>query len=586
MRYEDWDILLFPTGSKVPIKEFKVACHVVHDPEFSHTHGSGLPTVCCFVPSLRAGSPFRVSIHSWSHPATSQFNKSCSKYSDNAKFEARLFIDGRLTASMILARSTDSPNIISHTFGQLRCPTEPPPISQADLMLGYPKFSELELLRFPSFRRELLQQSFWNPADDLGRIKIVISEGFQREPPTTPIERVKNIVIFSFQHAPIDILESSCIAWPNPSMWRQAQFAPSMHAPSYAPQDAFSPRHRMDLGQEGRSRYPIPVIPKSFDGLGSRRATLPVCSSIPHGKAAAAAADGPGDTDAYFEWLNGMGTGISDAQRTGGQGFSQQRNTRRSSTDISMPDYTSMEFSEGIPAPLEQPHLPGGMRQEEEESSGHLRVPTNTPTASGQVGNQEHDGVPFPIFSFSSSMPTDLASSLTNSLLNQPMPVHFQHQQQQQQQSGFSAPAAEVKSRKENRLQQATASSPGLLPAASVSVQDHQEMRRVSQQMYLPSGASLPVYMAPPSAEVVPAQDFVEPSQGASLTSGEQSNVPAKEGLVANETDNVTEKGLNRLRHFTPLTARGVDEDKSEVRRGSPATSRTPITHDLTGDDD
>lgn len=31
MRYEDWDILLFPRDCKVPFKEFKVACHVVHD---------------------------------------------------------------------------------------------------------------------------------------------------------------------------------------------------------------------------------------------------------------------------------------------------------------------------------------------------------------------------------------------------------------------------------------------------------------------------------------------------------------------------------------------------------------------------
>jgi hypothetical protein len=33
MRYENWDILLFPVAgeTKVPMKEFKVACHVVHD---------------------------------------------------------------------------------------------------------------------------------------------------------------------------------------------------------------------------------------------------------------------------------------------------------------------------------------------------------------------------------------------------------------------------------------------------------------------------------------------------------------------------------------------------------------------------
>lgn len=32
MRYEDWDILLFPAHCEVPVKEFKVACHVVSDP--------------------------------------------------------------------------------------------------------------------------------------------------------------------------------------------------------------------------------------------------------------------------------------------------------------------------------------------------------------------------------------------------------------------------------------------------------------------------------------------------------------------------------------------------------------------------
>jgi hypothetical protein len=31
MRYQDWDILLFPEGSKVPIQEFKTQCHVTRD---------------------------------------------------------------------------------------------------------------------------------------------------------------------------------------------------------------------------------------------------------------------------------------------------------------------------------------------------------------------------------------------------------------------------------------------------------------------------------------------------------------------------------------------------------------------------
>lgn len=65
------------------------------------------------------------------------------------------------------------------------------------------KNGELEPLRFPHFRRELLYQNHWNPGDNIGRVKIIISEGFPRDSLSVPIERVKNIVAFSFQHAPL-----------------------------------------------------------------------------------------------------------------------------------------------------------------------------------------------------------------------------------------------------------------------------------------------------------------------------------------------------------------------------------------------
>lgn len=58
-------------------------------------------------------------------------------------------------------------------------------------------------LKFPAFHHELTTQSFWNAADDLGRIKVVIAEGFPRDSVTLPLERVKNVVVFSFQHAPL-----------------------------------------------------------------------------------------------------------------------------------------------------------------------------------------------------------------------------------------------------------------------------------------------------------------------------------------------------------------------------------------------
>lgn len=32
MRYMNWDVLLFPNGSKVPLQEFKSACYITQDP--------------------------------------------------------------------------------------------------------------------------------------------------------------------------------------------------------------------------------------------------------------------------------------------------------------------------------------------------------------------------------------------------------------------------------------------------------------------------------------------------------------------------------------------------------------------------
>lgn len=61
-------------------------------------------------------------------------------------------------------------------------------------------------MKFPDFRRELLRQDRWDPNDDIGRIKVIISEGFPRDSLSVPIERVKNVVAFSFQHAPLGLL--------------------------------------------------------------------------------------------------------------------------------------------------------------------------------------------------------------------------------------------------------------------------------------------------------------------------------------------------------------------------------------------
>ncbi|TVY37945.1 hypothetical protein LSUB1_G003160 [Lachnellula subtilissima] len=186
MRYQNWDVLVFPDQSKIPLQEFKAACQVIQDQEShsSQTNPHLLPTVTSFIPGLAAGSPFRISIHSWQNPEISRYVTSLQKPLDHVMFEARVFVDGRISGSKWFDQNGPWPTII-------------------DISIDLDKQGEFEKLKFPTFHKELLSQSYWNAGDDLGRIKLVIAEGFSRDNLTYPFERVKNIVSFSFQHAPL-----------------------------------------------------------------------------------------------------------------------------------------------------------------------------------------------------------------------------------------------------------------------------------------------------------------------------------------------------------------------------------------------
>jgi hypothetical protein len=109
MRYNDWDILLFPGISTVPIQEFKTDCYAVLDTEqLDSLEGHSLnepkqstpstahviPLVACFVPSQPAGSPFRVSIHNWEPKSFSERLRSSTKPGKHACYEIRVIIDG------------------------------------------------------------------------------------------------------------------------------------------------------------------------------------------------------------------------------------------------------------------------------------------------------------------------------------------------------------------------------------------------------------------------------------------------------------------------------------------------------------
>ncbi|KAJ2904809.1 putative NADH dehydrogenase -like protein [Zalerion maritima] len=303
MRYEDWDVLLFPSDSRdedrppIPIREFKTQCHVVPDSEVTLAHGSmDIPILTCCVPGLKAGTPFNISMHSWAKPVYSQFTRNCATPADRVQFQARVYVDGTLASSVVFGRRGPWPLVIN----------------QLDHINPVTGATDLE---FPTFHHDLLQINSWAPDEDLGRIRIVLSEGFASSE-QRPFVRVKNILAFSFQHAPLDVLEGNGIAWPNPIMWRQA-------AMDYAP----SPKHSL-VETHAHSPRNVEYYPRRL-ALPTHARGLPIDSSpelmpprLP--------------THRYHTY--DRSSGRSSEAETEGSPF-KKRAIRQSYSDISMPDY-------------------------------------------------------------------------------------------------------------------------------------------------------------------------------------------------------------------------------------------------------
>ncbi|KAI1760716.1 hypothetical protein GGR53DRAFT_66107 [Hypoxylon sp. FL1150] len=583
MRFEDWDVLLFPRDSKVPMKEFKTNCHVVHDTEFAYTHGSfGLPTMTCFMPAMPPGTPFNISLHCWKTPDVSQFTRNYSKHPELVKFEARVLVDGRLVASSCFDRLESWPQLINHSF-------------------EFTKNGDLETLRFPPFRSEVLRQNYWSPGDEVGRIKIVISEGFPRDSLTVPIERVKNIVAFSFQHAPLDILESSGIAWPNPSMWRRSQNStmpvPSQHHEDGPDAHLHSPRRR--TSHVKRTSH--------LSGYGSGPPGLThanpsnILGSMPNTQAMLQRSgtrslsvwadpfnSQKSDTTACFDWASNFGpSGYTQAAESSKPNYNSVPNrrttaaSRLSRSDASMPDYGLSNLSnvQAVPDHHFLNDLSTSSFTDADTSAHDPKAPANTPTAI--VGPNFVDDLDIDVSNIGTpgtmsmndyinphhtNFSSELATSLTHSLLNQPNPLPVKP-------GNIHPPATEVKSRKESRLNHDS-------PNEQTTSSDQVERRKISQT-YSNLGKENQVNSAAHSP----------PSQ--STFSGVFSNRSGSAGDFGNDLTNVSsmftqptmdsqidsdastdargmgcpEKSVKRTRHFTPASSKMTGDDGKTLLR-------------------
>ncbi|KAI1914840.1 hypothetical protein LOZ61_001977 [Ophidiomyces ophidiicola] len=162
-----------------------------------------VPVLTTFVPSVTQDTPFRVSVHSWERPRPTRILESVMQPDDAVMYEMRVFIDGYcVSRGSLFNQRAHWPHVI-------------------DLSSQLDKNGDQDTLRFPPFHEEILRHTHWDAGEMYGRIRVVIAEGLARPNRSPPFERVRDIVIFSFQHAPLNILEHSNIAWPNAGMWLQ-----------------------------------------------------------------------------------------------------------------------------------------------------------------------------------------------------------------------------------------------------------------------------------------------------------------------------------------------------------------------------
>ncbi|KAF2713570.1 hypothetical protein K504DRAFT_530532 [Pleomassaria siparia CBS 279.74] len=198
MRYDDWDVIVFPRDSHIPVQEFKTACYVTQD-----KYGHHLPTLTCYIASLPQSIPFRVSIHLWSLKAKPSAVIEARRNSrQRVVYTTQIIVDGVLVFHDFF-EATAWPQELAY---EKRLTENPRHVS-----------SQRKLpLEFPSFHPNILMQSSWNAREDSGRIKVLLSEQLSGESfPDQLVDGMTNdIVCFSFQHAPRDILEQAGISWP------------------------------------------------------------------------------------------------------------------------------------------------------------------------------------------------------------------------------------------------------------------------------------------------------------------------------------------------------------------------------------
>ncbi|EOA91223.1 uncharacterized protein SETTUDRAFT_152366 [Exserohilum turcica Et28A] len=321
MRYDNWDVILFPKDSHVPIQEFKTACYVS-----SEEYGRQLPTLTCYINSLPPSTPFRISVHSWGDASkASALIESQRKGNQKTVFAVQVIIDGARVFRGFFDLASKWPQEISHEKRSLTF-NEPPSTHRK------------QCLEFPPFHKHTLMQNLWDSRDLHGRIRVVLSEQ-----------------LISKTSSPgdldLDVLEQAGISWPirNPLYLPNAFNRDKQH-PQTSPATSWTPNTRTFAGDNHAQTPPSPraqpIFAKSHENEPKRRsnAHLPPISQFSRHPMVSMNNSRAGMWDDAFGML---GNGADDMNT---DNWATKRGTP-GSCDYSMPDYmyTSHHSTNGSP---------------------------------------------------------------------------------------------------------------------------------------------------------------------------------------------------------------------------------------------
>ncbi|KAI4706536.1 hypothetical protein J4E89_008603 [Alternaria sp. Ai002NY15] len=385
MRYDDWDVILFPKDSHVPIQEFKTACYV--SPE---EYGRQLPTLTSYISTLPPSTPFRISVHSWATASkASALIESRRKANQRVVYTVQVVVDGARVFRGFFDITSKWPQEIAQEKRSLS-------------INEYPSSQRKQCLEFPPFHQRTLMQNSWNAHDPQGRIKIMLSEQLITKTASlgeVDLGATNDIVCFSFQHAPKDVLEQAGISWPirNP-LYLPNALERATHLSQISPTNSRTPKARPFPGdinmQSPISHASASVFARSQIPLPNRRsnAHLPPISQFAKPLPGFRHNGRPGI------WDDNLNSLVDSADDISMDTWSTRR-TSGSTSDMAMPDYMS-QHDQGMSTEWED-HPPRKEKEKQlvvtlrDDQLGQIIQAMSPPKQNRELshgsGNQRHE---------------------------------------------------------------------------------------------------------------------------------------------------------------------------------------------------